>query len=302
MSSARWPLTDRKPRVALIENPSAGSAGGGDPASLLAEAFDVKVYTTSSDRSPADCARSALADDAAIVIASGGDGTVSGVASVLAGTQVPLAVLPSGTSNSFAVAVGIPTDTKDACRLIVEGPRRVVDTLRCGERVAILHAMIGLHAEVVTATATEAKQRWGALAYLFEGLRQLKTLSPFRVEISDGDRSYKGDAVALAIANVAPAKTAFAQGPSEVVGDDGLLDVTIVTAQTAGEVIAAGFELVRSAMAGEAAQDDRIVALRVRSVRVHCEPTQDIVLDGEAGGTTPQTFVAVPRNLVLIAP
>ncbi len=262
----------------------------------------MRVYTTSSDCSPAACARSALEDGAGIVIASGGDGTVSGVGSVLAGTRVPLAVVPSGTSNSFAAALGIPTDTKAACRLILEGPLRVVDTLRCEERVVILHAMIGLHAEVVTATTAAAKQRWGGLAYLFEGLRQIQTLTPFRVEISDGDRSYKGDAVALAIANMAPAKTAFAQGPSEVVGDDGLLDVTIVTAQTAGEVIAAGFELVRSAMAGEAAQDDRVVSLRSRSVRVLCEPAQNIVLDGEEGGTTPQTFRTVARDLVVIAP
>ncbi len=284
-------------------NPSAGSASGAvDPVPLLSEAFHVEVYQTSSDRGPATCARSALVDAAEIVIASGGDGTVSAVGSVLAGTRVPLAVLPTGTSNSFAAAVGIPADTKSACRLIVDGPRRVVDTMRCGERVVILHAMIGLHADVVAATATEAKHRWGALAYLFEGLRQLTSLSPFRVQIGDGTRSFEGDVVALAIANVAPAKTALAQGPSEIVGDDGLLDVTIVAAQTAGEFLAAGFELIRSAMAGEEARDERIVTLRAPSVRVRCEPTQRIVLDGEESGTTPQAFVAVARDLVVIAP
>ena len=227
---------------------------------------------------------------------------MSGVGGVLAGTRVPLGVLPSGTSNSFAAALGIPTDTSEACRLIVDGPRRIVDTLRCGDRVGILHAMIGLHAEVIAATTTESKQRWGALAYFFQGLRQLGSLSTFRVEISDGDRRYEGDAVALAIANMAPPKTAFAQGPARVVGDDGLLDVTIVTAQNAGDVLAAGFELVRSALAGEEARDHRVVTLRTRSVRVLCEPQQDIMLDGEEAGTTPQTFLSVARDLVVIAP
>jgi YegS/Rv2252/BmrU family lipid kinase len=293
----------RKPRVALIENPASGSAGGDvDPVSLLADAVDVTVYRTSGVRGPAECARLALEDGAAIVVAAGGDGTVSGVGSVLAGTRVPLGVLPSGTSNSFAAALDIPSDTAAACRIILEGPRRVVDTLRCGDDVVILHAMIGLHAEVVSATTTEAKRRWGALAYMIEGLRQLQTLAPFEVRLRDGDRRYQGEAVALAIANLAPAKTAFAQGPSEVVGDDGLLDVTIVAAQTPGEVIAAGFELVRSAMAGEEAQDERIVTLRSRSVRVECHPPQTIVVDGEEGGPTPQTFLAVPRDLVVLAP
>jgi len=162
--------------------------------------------------------------------------------------------------------------------------------------------MIGLHAEVIAATTTEAKQRWGALAYFLEGVRQLGSLSPFRVEISDGDRRYAGDAVAVAIANMAPPKTAFAQGPARVVGDDGLLDVTIVTAKTAGDVLAAGFELVRSALAGEEARDHRVVTLRARSVRVTCAPAQDIMLDGEQAGATPQTFLAVARDLVVIAP
>jgi YegS/Rv2252/BmrU family lipid kinase len=262
----------------------------------------VKAYECSADCGPAACARSALEDGVEIVIASGGDGTVSGVAGVLAGSRVPLGVFASGTSNSFAAALGIPTDTEEACRLIAEGPRRVVDTLRCGDRVAILHAMIGLHAEVMAATSTESKKRWGPLAYLVEGLRQLKFLSPFQVEISDGEQRLTGEAVAIAIANVAPPKTALAQGPAQVVGDDGLLDVTIVSAQTAGDFLAAGFELVRSTLAGEEARDHRVVALRSRSVRVECEPAQLISLDGEGAGTTPQTFRAVARDLVVIAP
>jgi diacylglycerol kinase family enzyme len=161
--------------------------------------------------------------------------------------------------------------------------------------------MIGLHADVMAATTTESKKRWGPLAYLVEGLRQLKFLSPFEVELSDGDQRLTGEAVALAIANVAPPKTALAQGPARVVGDDGLLDVTIVTAHSAGDFLAAGFELVRSTLAGEEARDHRVFTLRSRTVRVVCEPAQAVGLDGEEAGTTPQTFRAVSRDLVVIA-
>ena len=98
------------------------------------------------------------------------------------------------------------------------------------------------------------------------------------------------------------ARVALIRNPSSgSAGDDGLLDITIVSAQTAGDFLAAGFELVRSALAGEEAQDHRVVALRARSIRVVCEPAQDIRLDGEDAGTTPQTFTVLPRDLVVIA-
>src|SRR4051812_47059714 len=62
-----------------------------------------------------------------LVVAAGGDGTVNAVASVLAGTDIALGVLPLGTLNHFARDIGMPLDLQGAARAIVAGKRRAVD-------------------------------------------------------------------------------------------------------------------------------------------------------------------------------
>jgi YegS/Rv2252/BmrU family lipid kinase len=290
-------------RVGVVQNADAGNAGdrGNAVVASLAQHFDVSTYQTGPERDPAACAREAVAEGAEVVVAAGGDGTVSAVASALVGSQVALGVVPLGTSNSFAAALGIPDDADAACALIATGKRRILDTARAGDRVVILHAMIGFHADAIAETSTDAKQRWGVLAYAAQAVRQLADLTSFRVELDLGTRAVRCDAVAVAVANVAPAKTILAQGPPVIAGDDGLLDVTIVAADGVGDLVAAAAELMRSARAGEAADDPRVGYLRAASVRIDCDPSQRVLVDGEDAGTTPISLRAVPRSLWVVA-
>jgi diacylglycerol kinase family enzyme len=288
-------------RAALIQNPKAGSARP-LPCDILRERYELLVLETSAEQGPAECARQALAQGAELVIAAGGDGTASAVAGAVVGTDVPLGVIACGTSNSFAAALGIPEDAEAACRLLNERPLRRIDTARCGNRVVILHGMIGMHADAIAATKPASKHRWGSVAYVVEGLRRLAHIEPFHVHLDAGANHLESDAITIAVANVAPRKTALAQGPPEVVGDDGLLDVTIVAARTLGEVVTAGIELVRSAQAGEAARDDRVGFFRARSLRIVCDPPQRVLLDGEDGGSTPVTFGTALGDLWVVAP
>lgn len=290
-------------RVAVVQNADAGKAGdrGEVVVGFLTQHFDVSVYETGPDRDPDACARDAVAEGAEIVVAAGGDGTVSAVASALVGTPVALGVVPLGTSNSFAAALGIPDDAEAACALIAGDKRRLLDTARAGDRVVILHAMIGFHADAIAETSTDAKQRWGVLAYAAQAVRQLADLTSFRLELDTGTQTVRCDAVAVAVANVAPEKTILAQGPPDIEGDDGLLDVTIVAADGVGDLVAAAAELIRSARAGEAADDPRVGYLRAASVRIDCDPPQRVLVDGEDAGTTPISLRAVPRSLWVMA-
>jgi YegS/Rv2252/BmrU family lipid kinase len=290
-------------RVAVVRNANAGNAGerGGAVVALLEQHVVVWSYETGPDRDPAACARDAVAAGVEIVVAAGGDGTVSAVASALVGTPVALGVVPLGTSNSFAAALGIPDDPEAACALIASDQRRLLDTARAGDRVVILHAMIGVHADAIAETSTDAKQRWGVLAYVAQTIRQLADLTSFRVELDTGRRSVSCDVVAVAVANVAPTKTILAQGPAAIEADDGLLDITIVAADGVGDLVAAAAELFRSARAGEAADDPRIGYLRAASVRIDCDPPQRLLVDGEDAGTTPISLRAVPRSLWVVA-
>lgn len=293
-------------RAALIWNPVAGGPGGAaleDVRARLVElGLALEVHETCPSTDADACTRAALAGGAELVIAAGGDGTVSAVASVLAGGDVPLAILPRGTANSIAAALEIPTDLDGALAQIAAGEARALDLLRVNDRVAVLHCMIGFHADAVGGTSRDAKNRWGILAYLASGLRELADLEPFEVELETESHQIRCRAIAVGVANLAPTKTFLAQGPSVVAGDDGLVDVTIVAATGLAEAVATGLHLLRAAVLHEAATRDNVGYFRCRWLRVTASPPQHYLVDGELAGHTPVTIDCVPHRLRVLAP
>jgi diacylglycerol kinase family enzyme len=94
-------------------------------------------------------AREALRSHPEAVVAAGGDGTVSTVAAVLAGTSMPLGVLPLGTLNHFAKDVGVPADLAAAVHVIAAHRVRLVDVGCINDKTFINNASIGVYPSVV---------------------------------------------------------------------------------------------------------------------------------------------------------
>jgi YegS/Rv2252/BmrU family lipid kinase len=292
--------------IALVWNPGAGSANEDTLRTIKAHFADCHVFQCGDDCNPVACARDAIASGADTIIAAGGDGTVSAVASQLLGTNRRLGVIALGTSNSFAAALDIPTDLADALALITAASTRTIDaaevTTTEGTRRMVLHCMIGVHAETIAATPTEAKKRWGVLAYLASAVKHLISPSSFSTDLTTPDQRIHCTAIAVGVANLAPAKTVLAQGPSHVPADDGKLQITIVAAESFTEVVATSLHLLRTARAGEAADRDNVGSLSSPHVDITTTPPQQVLLDGEPFGTTPVQAKILPRALVVIAP
>jgi YegS/Rv2252/BmrU family lipid kinase len=290
-------------RVALVYNPVAGESGGVsiDDVRERLGVGDL-VFETSRDREADQCARAAVAAGAELVIAAGGDGTVSAVAGALVGTDVALGIVPRGTSNSIAAALGIPDDLDGAVAVLEAGDVRTIDTARCGDRPMVLYATVGLQAEAVRRTPREAKNAWGVLAYVASGLRELVGMTPFDVELETDAHVIRCSAIAVAVANLAATKTIVAQGPSAVVPDDALLDVTIVSSTGLMEAVAAGLHLLRTAVQGDAATRDNVGYFSCQRVRISPSPPQHVLVDGEDAGQTPMTITCLPRSLRVVAP
>jgi diacylglycerol kinase family enzyme len=118
--------------VAVILNPSAGAHGHDDLKQRIEELFreaglDAQVEVAPTGNAVPKLARTALERGCGIIVAEGGDGTVSSVADVLAGTDVMLGVLPLGTLNHFAKDLHIPLDLESATKNIVAGRMKKVD-------------------------------------------------------------------------------------------------------------------------------------------------------------------------------
>ncbi len=298
-------------RIVVVWNGKAGSAAGISADDVRARlerdtGAEVVIEPCSEPRDPGAIARAAVAGGADGVVAAGGDGTVSSVAAEVVGTEANLGVLPLGTSNSFAAAMGIPGDVEGALEVLGSNARRVIDVAvarsGAGERTMVLHCTVGFHADVIGETSTDAKQRWGVLAYAATALRRLASVDTFAVELSGAAHVIKCRASAIAAANLAPIKTVLAHGPSHVLGDDGMLDVTIVAVESIPEAIATGVHLWRRARGGEAADRDNIGSFAAASVAITADPPQHVLIDGEPFGMTPVTLETRPRALRVIAP
>jgi diacylglycerol kinase (ATP) len=293
----------------LIFNPVSGNNNSQQDLNFIKQMLEphlhLEVHLTSPDISPQELADQAIAQAADLIIASGGDGTVSAVAGALIGKTIPLGIIPRGTANAFSMALGITqqiNQMRRACEIILAGKTRVVDAARCNDLPLILLAGIGYEAETIEKADRETKNRWGSLAYIMAGWQQLDEQQLFEAEIEIEGEVRTFQAGAITIANAAPPTSVLAQGIGEVIADDGLLDITIATVENKLHGVTTLLSMLGAALIKTSAGLDNIVHLRSPKVKISATPSQKVVLDGEIIGCTPLEIECLPQSLTVFAP
>lgn len=175
-SSAAVSLSVVKPRrVAVIFNPAAGRRHGWRFQATV-ERLDglVTLYRTTKPGDATEMALSMVGEGADVVVAAGGDGTINEVVNGLAGSSVAMGILPLGTANVMAHALGIGTRPDKVAAVINRGRRRPLHLGRLqsadqeGGRLFVLMAGAGFDAQVVADVNAALKRHTGALAYVVE--------------------------------------------------------------------------------------------------------------------------------------
>ncbi|MDB9311477.1 YegS/Rv2252/BmrU family lipid kinase [Spirulina sp. CS-785/01] len=294
----------------LIFNPAAGPTERESCLQKIQEHlspdFSLTVYETTPERDAEELAQAAIQKGFDCIFAAGGDGTVSGVAHALLGTDIPLGIIPTGTANAFANALGIPSDLLSACQVIRRQNTRQVDAGQCNDQAMILFTSIGFGAEMSHHADREAKDRWGIMAYFFAALQNFQEFDTFQVQLTADGHSLDLEATAITIANTAPLTSLLAQGPDQLIADDGLFDVTIIAPQhwtdplskfTQG--LAISHDLLQSALRQQNAQRDDITCFRAKQISVNTVPPQKVMIDGEVIGTTPAEVQCISQGLTL---
>jgi YegS/Rv2252/BmrU family lipid kinase len=294
-------------KACLIFNPVAGQGNPDQDLNkiieLLSSDFELDVQLTSKEIDAGELAQKAVERGAEIIIAAGGDGTLSAAAEVLVGKDVPLGAIARGTANAFAAALGIPNTIEQACQTILMGKTRKVDAGLCNGKPMVLLSEIGFGAETIENASREAKNRWGMLAYIISGIQQLPQLARFALELETEEKIvHISNASSVAVANAAPPTSILAQGPAGVIYDDGLLDVTIIAIENWTEAIATSYHLFQTGLSGDATDREGIGYLRAKRVKVTTDPPQKVVLDGESIGTTPIEVECIPSGLTIYVP
>ncbi|MBD1918009.1 MULTISPECIES: YegS/Rv2252/BmrU family lipid kinase [Cyanophyceae] len=299
----------------LIFNPVAGQGNPNTDLALIKEVLEpqilVNVIMTKPEVDPAEQAQDVIAHirsktehdmGRSLIIASGGDGTVSAVAGATIGTGIPLGVIPRGTANAFSVGLGIPTNLRAACETILAGNTHIIDAARCNDIPMILLAGLGFEAGMVDGASRQLKNELGNLAYVLSGVRQLAAAEPFTATLEIDGEVTTVTTTAITVANVAPSTSVLAQGLGEVIPDDGLLEITIATSTTRLQGINALASLVAAAAWGNPTQRDDITCLRARRIKVTTDPPQKLVVDGEILEINPVLFECLPDALTVFAP
>ena len=294
-------------QATVIHNPGSGSAEELNiphALSLLGQdGLEVGIRTMSEGDDPSEVARAAVRAGSRVVIASGGDGTVSAVAKAVIGqADVSLGILPNGTANSIAAQLKLPTDTAEACAVIRGGKTRQIDTARVNDHPMVLLATIGVHADAVTEANPDHKRLFGPVAYVISEAQQLVSHPLFDVSVEVNGEWFSSQVSALTVANMAPPFNLLAHGHQETFDDDGLLDVTLISLAGAGEAVATTLHLAYQVVAGLPADRDNIGFFRTSSLRIETSEAQRVMVDGDCCGETPIQIECLPRSLRVITP
>ena len=220
----------------LIVNPSAGRltpAAREEAARLLQRHFELERVTTTARDAGIEIAQRAVADGADLVIAFGGDGHVNEVVNGIAGTDASLGIVPGGTMNVFARALGIPLDLEGAvehlARAADRAPRRV-PLGRMNDRYFTFSAGCGFDAEAAELVERDLpkKRRMGEVFFYWSALRVLAGSYRHRSPTMVLRGPFGEVPVAMAIASNAGPYAYFAGRPVVLAPDvrlEGSLDV-----------------------------------------------------------------------------
>ncbi|MFL5832517.1 MAG: diacylglycerol/lipid kinase family protein [Solirubrobacterales bacterium] len=226
-----------------------------------------------SKRAPA-AVEQALEEGADLILAWGGDGMVRRCVNALADSQVPLAIVPAGTSNLFATHLGVERDIEQAVEVALHGDRRRLDVGRFdGERFAVM-AGAGFDAAMIKG-ADDLKDRLGRAAYVVSGASQLDSES-FEAKIKvDGTRWYKGPASCILVGNVGELFGGI-EVFADAKPDDGKLEVGVLTSEGPVQLVRAA---ARTAI-GSAEKSPFVRVTQAESVRVKLDRKVRYELDG----------------------
>ncbi len=229
--------------------------------------------------------RQAIQNGAEIVLAAGGDGTVSAVADGLAYSGTPMGIIPTGSGNTLARELNIPLEIQQALELITGEHRlRALDTILVGDRHFVLNLSIGLSSRIVAETERRQKRKLGKAAYFFQGLQNLAGLRLQNYFLAIDERKITARASEVYIANAGLIGLKPLRLSPEIKPDDGILHVCVFRARTFGDF--AG--LLLSALLGRPDRQPELTCFAAQgAIQIDSNAPRLVQGDGDLIGQTP---------------
>jgi len=195
--------------------------------------FDAQVRITTAPPDAQRFAQEALEAGHALVAAWGGDGTVNGVGAALAGSPVPMAIIPGGSGNGLARDLGVPLDASGAFEVAARGQNRAIDAGELNGSLFFNVAGIGLDASIARRMAAPGARR-GLPGYVIATFSEVTVYRPseYAIELpGPPETRFTTPALFIAIANSRQYGNGAQIAPRAAL-DDGLMEIVVVKPQS----------------------------------------------------------------------
>jgi len=300
------PITSRQ--TTLIYNPVAGRLRGRGrnrlerAKGILAQAgYAVTASPTTGPAAAGPMARAAIDAGAELLLVAGGDGTVNEVLDGMAGSSVPLGILPAGTANVLATEIGLGNDLERAAGLIPHciARRIALGRLDSGHKTRYFLSMAGasFDAQIVYGLNARLKQRFGKGAYWLSGFGQaFRRFPEFAVELDGATQAICSFALVSRVRNYG--------GDFEIARDASLLDDRFEVVLFRGQSSLPYLKYLCGMIGGRLAGMRGVTYLTARHVRVFDPANRrvHIQVDGEYAGPLPAEISLAPDALSLLVP
>lgn len=291
-------------RVYVLLNPEAGNSDPEEIREQLAAQcpppdWEVEIRETTADDDVTQLAREAVEAGYELICPAGGDGTVSLVVDGLVGSDVQMGIIPAGTTNALAQALGIPRDMEGAIGVIANpGRLMALDAIEIEGRYYVLSVGVGLSAATMDKTTREDKKRFGEAAYVWTVVKELAGWQPrhYTLDIDGKRKTIRAGDVLLANAGVLTGQLKWGE---HIYPDDGRIDLCVIRARNVTNYLA----LLTDVMRRRQWRNRHIQFFAVEDrVKVSAGKKLAVTGDGEIIGHTPFEAHVVPGAITVRAP
>lgn len=306
-----------RPRARLIYNPTSGREVVMKNLPDILQVYEEAGYEASSFRTNPEPlsamyeAQRCGEDGFDLIIAAGGDGTVNEVVNGLVNlpNRPKVAVLPAGTTNDYARALGLKrNDLVESARAIELNQTvfmdigkinlRDKDTSEVKQTFFVNIGAVGSLTELTYDVPSQLKTMFGPLAYFAKGVELLPKLGEVPLHIKYDQGEYHGNA-GIVFVSLTNSVGGFEKIAPDTVMGDGMFTLIVVKTSNMNELIRLSTRLIKS---GNHVESDQLIYTKTKQVSISVDNEEELLInvDGELGGKTPASFNNLRQHLEFV--
>ena len=290
-------------KVKLVYNPNSGEKSIVNKLDLIIETYQkhgyiLVPYRLDKQNNIEDMFND-INEDYNHILISGGDGTIDIILNIIKqlDINIPIGILPTGTANDFANALGLPFDTKKAIENIINSTPKKIDIGKVNEKYFINVASSGMFTDVSQKINPDFKNSMGKVSYYIKGIEEALHLRKFNIKVISEEVQYSGDMYLMLVFNGKTAGNLNLAYKSEV--DDGYLDVIIFKATP----LPKSLPILISTLKGEHLDhnfEDDLLYFKTKQLLIECNDDLITDIDGEKGPDFPLNIECIKDGIEIL--